>query len=147
TDSVVHWIQVVGVVGHTMHEGLDAEKRIQVYFPLRQNGGNGMTYAVRTIGDPTSAMPAIRSALKEVDPDVAIANITPMDDLVATTTGPRRFSMVLLGVFSALAAALAAIGLYGVMSYTVTQRSKELGVRLALGATPAGVQRLVMSQG
>ncbi len=147
TDSVVQWIQVVGVVGHTMHEGLDAEKRIQVYFPLRQNGNGGMVYAVRTTGDPVTAMPAIRAALKEVDPDVAIAGITPMDELVATTTGPRRFSMVLLGVFSALAAALAAIGLYGVMSYTVTQRFKELGVRLALGATPAGVQRLVMGQG
>jgi putative ABC transport system permease protein len=147
TDSVVQWIQVVGVVGHTMHEGLDAEKRIQVYFPLRQNGNRGMTYAVRTTGDPLSALPGIRAALKTVDADVAIANITPMDELVAVTTGPRRFSMVLLAVFSGLAAALAAIGLYGVMSYTVTQRSKELGVRLALGATPAGVQRLVMGQG
>jgi predicted permease len=147
TDSVVQWIQVVGVVGHTMHEGLDAEKRIQVYFPLRQNGNRGMTYAVRTTGDPLAAMPGIRAALKSVDADVAIANITPMDELVATTTGPRRFSMVLLAVFSGLAAALAAIGLYGVMSYTVTQRSRELAVRLALGATPAGVQRLVMGQG
>ena len=93
------------------------------------------------------AMPAIRAALKGVDPDVAIADISPMDELITASTGPRRFSMVLLAIFSGLAAALAAIGLYGVMSYTVTQRSKELGVRLALGATPAGVQRLVMGQG
>ena len=147
TDTTITWIQVVGVVGHTMHEGLDAEKRIQVYFPLRQAGARGMTYAVRTNGDPMAMVPAIRTALKGVDPDVAIAAVQPMEELVSASTGPRRFSMVLLAVFSVLAAVLAAIGLYGVMSYTVTQRSKELGVRLALGATPAGVQRLVMGQG
>jgi len=102
---------------------------------------------VRTTGDPMAMVPAVRAALKTIDPDVAIAAIEPMDELVSASTGSRRFSMVLLAVFSVLAAVLAAIGLYGVMSYTVTQRSKELGVRLALGATPAGVQRLVMGQG
>jgi len=147
TDSVITWIQIVGVVGHTMHEGLDGERRLQVYFPHRQNGDRNMVFAVRTIGDPLAAMPGVRAALKTVDPDVALANISPMEELVSASTGPRRFSMVLLAIFSGLAAALAAIGLYGVMSYTVTQRSKELGVRLALGATPAGVQRLVMGQG
>ncbi len=146
-DSTITWIQIVGVVGHTMHEGLDGERRLQAYFPLRQNGNRNMAFAVRTGGDPLGAMPGIRQALKTVDPDIAIANISPMDELISTSTGPRRFSMVLLAIFSGLAAALAAIGLYGVMSYTVTQRSKELGVRLALGATPAGVQRLVMGQG
>ena len=147
TDTAITWIQVVGVVGHTMHEGLDAEKRLQVYYPMRQAGARGMTYAVRTAGDPMAMVPAVRAALKTIDPDVAIAAIEPMEELVSASTGSRRFSMVLLAVFSVLAAVLAAIGLYGVMSYTVTQRSKELGVRLALGATPAGVQRLVMGQG
>ena len=147
TDSVVTWVQVVGVVRHTMHEGLDAEKRLQIYLPMQQDPQAVMTFAVRTSGDPLSAVPAVRAALKEVDPDVAMAGINPMDELIAVSTGPRRFSMVLLAVFSILAAGLAAIGLYGVMSYTVTQRAKELGVRLALGATPAGVQRLVMGQG
>ena len=147
SDTAITWIQVVGVVGHTMHEGLDAEKRLQVYYPMRQAGARGMTYAVRTAGDPMAMVPAVRAALKTIDPDVAIAAIEPMEELVSASTGSRRFSMVLLAVFSVLAAVLAAIGLYGVMSYTVTQRSKELGVRLALGATPAGVQRLVMGQG
>jgi ABC-type antimicrobial peptide transport system permease subunit len=114
---------------------------------MRQAGARGMTYAVRTAGDPMAMVPAVRAALKTIDPDVAIAAIEPMEELVSASTGSRRFSMVLLAVFSVLAAVLAAIGLYGVMSYTVTQRSKELGVRLALGATPAGVQRLVMGQG
>ncbi len=147
TDSVVSWITVVGVVGHTMHEGLDAEKRIQVYFPLAQAGSGFMTYVVRTRAEPLAAVGAVRAALKAVDPDVAISSINPMDDLVSNSTGPRRFSMVLLTVFSILAAALAAIGLYGVMAFTVTQRAKELGVRLALGATPGEVQRMVMGQG
>ena len=76
-----------------------------------------------------------------------MANVNQMDELVSVSTGPRRFSMVLLSVFSMLAVVLAAIGLYGVMAYSVTQRTKELGVRLALGATPRGVQQLVMGQG
>lgn len=146
-DSTITWITVVGVVGHTMHEGLDAEKRIQVYFPLTQAGSGFMTYAVRTTTAPLTAVGGIREALKSVDPDVAMANINPMEELVSVSTGPRRFSMVLLTVFSLLAAALAAIGLYGVMAFTVTQRAKELGVRLALGATPGEVQQMVMRQG
>ncbi|MEO5800754.1 MAG: ABC transporter permease [Gemmatimonadales bacterium] len=147
TDTSITWITVVGVVGHTMHEGLDAEKRVQVYFPVAQVGAGFMTYAVRTTGEPTQVLNGVRAALKQVDGDVAIANVSQMDELVSISTGPRRFSMVLLTVFSILAAGLAAIGLYGVMSYTVTQRSKELGVRLALGATPGEVQKLVMGQG
>jgi len=147
TDSVITWITVVGVVGHTMHEGLDAEKRVQAYFPLAQAGRSFMTYAVRTTAPPLEAVASVREALRSVDPDVAISSVSAMDELVSTSTGPRRFSMVLLTVFSLLAAALAAIGLYGVMSFTVAQRTKELGVRLALGATPGEVQRMVMGQG
>jgi len=138
---------VVGVVGHTMHEGLDAEKRVQYYLPLAQAGRGAMAYAVRTTAPPLAAVASVREALRSVDPDVAIANVDAMDELISTSTGPRRFSMVLLTVFSLLAAGLAAIGLYGVMSFTVAQRTKELGVRLALGATPGEVQRMVMGQG
>jgi putative ABC transport system permease protein len=147
TDSTITWITVVGVVGHTMHEGLDADKRIQYYLPLAQAGRGFMTYAVRTTAPPLQAAASVREAVKSVDPDVALASINTMDDLVSTSTGPRRFSMVLLTVFSLLAAALAAIGLYGVMAYTVAQRTQELGVRLALGATPGEVQRMVLGQG
>ncbi|HEX5004476.1 MAG TPA: FtsX-like permease family protein, partial [Gemmatimonadales bacterium] len=147
TDSVVTWMTVVGVVGHTMHEGLDGDRRIQLYLPLAQAAQGFMAFAVRTTAEPMQAVGGVRAALAAVDPDVAIANIDQMDELVSTSTGPRRFSMVLLTIFSLLAAALAAIGLYGVMAFTVTQRSKEMGVRLALGATPGEVQRMVMQQG
>jgi putative ABC transport system permease protein len=147
TDSTIAWITVVGVVGHTMHEGLDAEKRVQVYFPLAQQGSGFMTFAVRTAGSPLAATGGVRAALDGVDRDVAMANVNQMEDLVSISTGPRRFSMVLLSVFSIMAVVLAAIGLYGVMAYAVTQRTKELGVRLALGATPGAVQQLVMGQG
>ncbi|MES2125316.1 MAG: FtsX-like permease family protein, partial [Gemmatimonadota bacterium] len=147
SDTAITWITVVGVVRHTMHEGLDAEKRIQYYLPLAQNGGRFLSFAVRTEGDPLASVAGVRAALKEVDPELAIANVDAMDRLVANSTGPRRFSMVLLGVFSLLAAGLAAIGLYGVMSYSVTQRASELGVRLALGATPGEVRQLVLRQG
>jgi predicted permease len=147
TDSSITWIEVVGVAGHTMHEGLDGGRRVQLYFPLRQNVPGGLAYVVRTTGDPMALMPQVKAVLRNVDPDLPLSNVNSMEQLVEGSTGPRRFSMVLLAIFSGLAASLAAIGLYGVMSFTVTQRAKELGVRLALGAGTNDVLRLVLTQG
>jgi putative ABC transport system permease protein len=130
-----------------MHEGLDGGRRVQLYFPLRQAAIPGMAFTVRSKGNPTALVPQIKAAIKGVDPDLPMAGVNLMDDLIEGSTGPRRFSMVLLAIFSSLAGALAAIGLYGVMSFTVTQRSRELGVRLALGAGTTDVLRLVLNQG
>jgi putative ABC transport system permease protein len=141
------WITVIGVVEHTAHEGLDAEHRVQLYFPLAQNPTASMSIAMRTAGSPSEFANAARGAVRSVDRDQPISDVRTMDEMMDRAVGQRRLSMMLLGAFGGLAMLLASIGIYGVMSFDVTRRSQEIGVRMALGAARGSVLSLVFRQG
>jgi len=140
------WLTIVGIVGDMRRTGFDKAVRPETFLAQDQDPDNALTIVARTTGDPASFADALRSEVWAVDKDQSVFNIKTMDATLVEMTAQRRFNTLLLGIFAAVAMILAAVGIYGVMSYSVTQRLHELGIRIALGASARDVLRLVVGQ-
>jgi putative ABC transport system permease protein len=140
------WLTVVGVIGDMRQTSLADEPDVEWYMPYRQGPGPGMALVIRTAGDPMRLVPAVRAAVREMDKDLPLADVGLLADNVSRSTRSRRFSASLLGGFAGLAMVLAAVGIYGVISYSVTRRRHEIGVRMALGAERGRIAGMVVAR-
>jgi putative ABC transport system permease protein len=146
-ESKAPWMTITGIVGNIKTDGFDQPDQPHLYLPILQNPGYSMAVYVRTAGSPAGLTQALRQQVQAVDPNLPLFGEQTMDDLVSASLAQRRFAMRVVGLFGVLALLLAGVGIYGVMAYSVTQRTREIGIRMALGASTGSICSWLLRQG
>jgi putative ABC transport system permease protein len=141
------WVTIVGVIKDVRQIGLDSDIRFSTYEPLAQRPWTTVEVAIRAAGDPAAVITAARGELRRLEPALLIDRTATMSQRIEESVAPRRLNLVLFALFAVLALGLASVGLYGVVAYSAAHRTQEFGIRMALGAQPRDVLRLVLSQG